>query len=118
VKLRHDLAAKLTGFRTHSDGTFLAMMDAKPFEKPVVVELGKVGHYQAVKSTKEAVELLLMAWPNNRGLRHEDAVEACLKVLDGYRSSVDARDAFVAAAKESDVLVPESLVPERLLRAA
>ena len=94
------------------------MMDAKPFEKPVVVELGKVGHYQAVKSTKEAVELLLMAWPNNRGLRHEDAVEACLKVLDGYRSSVDARDAFVAAAKESDVLVPESLVPERLLRAA
>ena len=93
------------------------MMDEKPFEKPVIVELGKVGRYREVNSTKEAVECLLMRWPNNRGPRHDNALDACFKVLDTNRSTVDARNAFVAAARESDVLVPERIVAE-LHRAA
>ncbi len=83
------------------------MMDTKPFEKPVVVELGHVGKYRKIRSTQEAADCLMTGWPLNRGPRHRDAVETCLKVLEGYRSTADARRALVEAAKESDVLVPE-----------
>ena len=34
-------------------------------------------------------------------------VETCLKVLDGHRSTEDARRALIEAAKECDVLAPE-----------
>ncbi|TIW97645.1 MAG: DUF982 domain-containing protein, partial [Mesorhizobium sp.] len=34
------------------------MMDSKPFEKPVVVELGHVGKYRQIRSTREAAECL------------------------------------------------------------
>jgi hypothetical protein len=43
-------------------------------------------------------------WPGRRGEAHALALEACLKVLDGHRSVVDARHAFVEAAVSADVL--------------
>lgn len=82
-------------------------MDTKPFEKPVMVELGHVGKYRKISSAQEAADCLMTGWPLNRGPRHRDAVETCLKVLEGYRSTADARRALVEAAKESDVLVPD-----------
>ncbi|TJX06035.1 MAG: DUF982 domain-containing protein [Mesorhizobium sp.] len=88
------------------------MMDSKPFEKPVVVELGHVGKYREIRSTQEAAECLMTAWPLNRGPRHRDALDTCLKVLEGYRSTADARRAFVEAAKESDVLVSDERLPQ------
>ena len=45
------------------------MMDNKPFEKPVVVELGHVGKYRHISSTREAAECLMTVWPLNRGER-------------------------------------------------
>lgn len=91
------------------------MMDSKPFEKPVTVELGHVGKYRSVHSTQEAMECLTTTWPLNRGPRHHDAVETCMKALEGYRSVEEARRAFVDAAMESDVLVSEDrLVGDRL----
>lgn len=84
------------------------MMDEKPFDKPVTLELGRVGHYRRIDTTREAAECLMTTWPLNRGARHRDAVETCLKVLDGHRSTEDARRALVEAAKESNVLAPES----------
>lgn len=89
-----------------------AMMDKKPFEKPVMVELGHVGKYREIRSTQEAAECLMTVWPLNRGPRHRDALDTCLKVLEGYRSTADARRALVEAAKESDVLVPEDRLPK------
>nr|WP_145715222.1 DUF982 domain-containing protein [Mesorhizobium tianshanense] len=88
------------------------MMDKKPFEKPVMVELGHVGKYREIRSTQEAAECLMTVWPLNRGPRHRDALDTCLKVLEGYRSTADARRALVEAAKESDVLVPEDRLPK------
>ncbi|TIM03996.1 MAG: DUF982 domain-containing protein [Mesorhizobium sp.] len=88
------------------------MMDSKPFEKPVVVELGHVGKYREIRSTQEAAECLMTVWPLNRGPRHRDALDTCLKVLEGYRSTADARRALVEAAKESDVLVPNERLPQ------
>jgi hypothetical protein len=52
----------------------------------------------------EAKTLLFDAdWPV-RGPRYDDAVDACLKVLDGHRSSENARRAFVDAAREAGLL--------------
>lgn len=87
-------------------------MDSKPFEKPVVVELGRVGKYREIRSAQEAAECLMTVWPLNRGPRHRDALDTCLKVLEGYRSTADARRALVEAAMESDVLVPDERLPE------
>lgn len=42
-------------------------MDNKPFETPVVVELGHVGKYRQIRSTQEAAECLMTVWPLNRG---------------------------------------------------
>jgi hypothetical protein len=84
------------------------MMDEKPFDKPVTLELGRVGRYRRIDNTREAAECLMTVWPLNRGARHRDAVETCLKVLEGHRSTADARRALIEAAKESDVLAPES----------
>ncbi|QKD04092.1 DUF982 domain-containing protein [Mesorhizobium sp. B2-3-3] len=83
------------------------MMDNKPFETPVVVELGHVGKYRHIRSTQEAAECLMTVWPLNRGPRHRDALDTCLKVLEGYRSTADARRALIEAARESEVLVPD-----------
>jgi hypothetical protein len=84
------------------------MMDEKPFEKPVTLELGHVGKYRHIYTTRQAADCLMTVWPLNRGARHRDAVETCLKVLEGYRSTADARRALIEAAKESDVLAPET----------
>lgn len=86
---------------------FGAMMDEKPFDKPVLLELGRIGSYRHIDSTREAVECLTTVWPLNRGPRHRDAVETCLKVQEGHRSTADARQALIEAARESDVLVTD-----------
>ncbi|MDQ2635105.1 MAG: DUF982 domain-containing protein [Pseudomonadota bacterium] len=84
------------------------MMDEKPFDEPVTLELGRIGQFRRIDTTREAAECLMTVWPLNRGARHRDAVETCLKVLDGHRSTEDARRALIEAAKESEVLAPES----------
>lgn len=83
------------------------MTDEKPFDKPVMLELGRIGHYRRIDNAREAVECLMTVWPLNRGTRHRDAVETCLKVLDGHRSTEDARRALIEAARESEVLAPQ-----------
>ncbi|MER8462561.1 DUF982 domain-containing protein [Mesorhizobium sp. M1396] len=79
---------------------------------PVVVELGHVGKYRHIRSAQEAAECLMTVWPLNRGPRHRDALDTCLKVLEGYRSTADARRALIEAAKESEVLVPDDKLPD------
>lgn len=83
------------------------MMDDKTFEKPVTLELGRIGRYRQINNAREAAECLMTVWPLNRGDRHRAAVETCLKVLAGHRSTEDARRALVEAALESEVLAPE-----------
>jgi hypothetical protein len=80
----------------------------KRFQRPVVVSLGQADEELAVRNTRQAADLLLTRWPARRGPRHRDAVDACLKVLDGHRSTVDAYDAFREAAEEAGILAGES----------
>ncbi|WP_353640875.1 DUF982 domain-containing protein [Mesorhizobium sp. WSM2239] len=81
----------------------------KPFQQPVRVSLDQGGEPIAVRDTRQAADLLLTQWPASRGPRHRDAVDACLKVLDGHRSTIDAYDAFRAAAEEAGVLAGQSV---------
>jgi hypothetical protein len=58
---------------------------------------------QRISTTVEARDLLASPdWP--RGPAHEAAYATCLKVLDGNRSTVDARDRFVEAARAASLL--------------
>ena len=77
-------------------------MDIKAFAEPVNILLAQ--RLIAVGSTRQAADLLIdVDWPE-RGPRHREATEACLKVLEGYRSTEDARNAFIEAAREAAVL--------------
>jgi hypothetical protein len=82
----------------------------KRFQQPVSVALAK-GETVVVDNTRQATDLLLSEWPARRGPRHRDAVEACLKVLDGHRSTVDARNALIEAAQEAGILADETSAP-------
>jgi hypothetical protein len=77
-------------------------MEDKPFDTPVGID--HEGRKRDVISVAQAQRLLMdTGWPV-RGPRHEDAVAACLKVIDGHRSATDARVAFTEAAREAGVL--------------
>lgn len=74
-------------------------MDDKTFEDPVALKGGI-----AVATTAQARDRLASVdWPV-RGSAHERALDACLKVLDGHRSTTDAHMAFVEAAREAGLL--------------
>ena len=74
-------------------------MDDKPFDDPVMLQSGI-----EVTTTVEARDCLASVdWPV-RGAAHEAALDACLKVLDGHRSTSDAHAAFLEAAREAGLL--------------
>jgi hypothetical protein len=78
-----------------------AAMDDKRFKE--AVEITGRGGVIAVHSARQALDLLVDPdWPM-RGPRHRDATDACLKVLEGYRSTEDARVAFIDAANEASI---------------
>ncbi len=81
----------------------------KRFQQPVKISLDPAGEPTVVRSTRQAAELLTTQWPTTgRGPRHRDAVDACLKVLDGHRSTVDARNALIEAAQEAGIPADEN----------
>lgn len=77
-------------------------MDDKAFSKPIVLQFGN--RTVTVGSAKDGADLLMTEWPSERGPRAEDALDTCLKVLDGHRSTIDAETAMTAAAREAGVL--------------
>jgi hypothetical protein len=69
------------------------------FDQPVAVAFG--GQNEDVRTLARAIEILSDArWPE-RGPRHRDALEICLKARDGHRSVGEARSALLLAAKEA-----------------
>jgi len=73
---------------------------AKPLPSPVVLSHGPDA--RELSSVREVLDALTLMWPEEaRGPRHRDAVETCLKVLDGHRSIADAMMALQAAAEEA-----------------
>lgn len=81
-------------------------MAEKRFENPVKVRLTPTGKVVSVESTRQATDLLASVdWPGERDERHGEAVDTCHKVLDGHRSTVDARKSFEKVAREAGILL-------------
>jgi hypothetical protein len=74
----------------------------KPFDNPLTLRFAD--RDIVVSSVAEATELLAdVNWPE-RGPRHRDAYETCLKVLDGHRTTENARRELIEAAREAGIL--------------
>jgi hypothetical protein len=78
------------------------MGEEKVFDRPVVIA-GPSGTVR-ISSVRAAVEFLSNVDCPVQGETREQALDAALKVLDGHRSTVDARDRLIEAAKEAGVL--------------
>jgi hypothetical protein len=73
------------------------------FDTPIALRLGE--DIVEIGTPAEARDMLVEFWPPDaRGPRHQDALDACLKVLDGDRSTADAETAFADAAVEAGLL--------------
>ncbi len=78
----------------------------KHFDAPVELQFG--GEKVVIASVEEAVEQLAhVEWPGERGPRHRDAYETCLKALDGHRTTANARAELIEAAREAGILVED-----------
>lgn len=76
-------------------------MPDKKFSASVLVNFPGV---TTVRTAKQAAQLLMdVRWPK-RNLRHQEATETCLKVLEGQRSTIDAETAFRDAANDAGIL--------------
>jgi hypothetical protein len=60
----------------------------------------------AIDNTREAAECLMELWPTLDGPAFHRAILICASALDGKTDHRGARAAFLAAAKEADILVP------------
>ncbi|MEI8696922.1 DUF982 domain-containing protein [Mesorhizobium sp. ISC15] len=80
-------------------------MDAKRWKSDVRVELGGRDNRINIPSTRAAAECLLRIWPTDWGPRHKKAREVCIAVLKGEQPPRFARQAFVEAAREAEILV-------------
>lgn len=74
---------------------------------PVSVELHGPGDHDLIFCTRDAAECLLDDWPVDDGECFHEALRIFMVVLDGRAEPDEARDAFVAAAREAGLVVIE-----------
>jgi hypothetical protein len=80
-------------------------MTEKRFDRPIVISLRR-GESLDITSAQQAADFLMTDWPGERDQWHRDALDACLKVMEGYRSTADAETAFREAADRAGILLP------------
>jgi hypothetical protein len=78
------------------------------FDVPLTVETDAPGHFLTMTRIGQAADFLLHKWPEKRGPKHREALQAIMDVLHQRKASDAARDAFIAAAKEDGVFVREN----------
>jgi hypothetical protein len=80
-------------------------LDAKRWSKFVRIQLCGVETRENIYSTRAAAECLLRNWPTDWGLQHRNARAACVAVLKEEQLAEFAREAFIEAAREADILI-------------
>ncbi len=75
-----------------------------------MVICNRTGKIYTVGTTKEALDMLLNAWPVAEGKAFMMALQICADVEIGIRQPPDARNSFVAAAKEAGVPIETTMV--------
>lgn len=96
----------MVGAGTEGGNPRFAAMSMHPF-KSVTVATEYVGHYRNITSVEEAGEFMLYGWPTEKGQLHLKARSACLDVMIKALDVKEARDAFIAAAKEAGIYIRE-----------
>ncbi|MDL2403566.1 DUF982 domain-containing protein [Rhizobium mayense] len=79
------------------------MMSNRRWNFPVVVICTRTGKSYTIGTTKEALDMLLNAWPVAEGKAFMMALQVCADVESGIRQPREARNSFLAAAKEAGV---------------
>jgi Protein of unknown function (DUF982) len=82
-------------------------MENNRFDTPVTVKSGEAGASQLLRSAREASDYLLNSWPGKRSPKHRAALQACHDAIAGDKPAMNARRAFIAAAREVNVLVSD-----------
>jgi len=80
-------------------------MEVQYWTSPVDLELHGQGKYRTITGTRHAAECLLTLWPSDHGAAYRMALAECLDALEGRATSQAARRAFIAAAREADIVV-------------
>jgi hypothetical protein len=95
----------------------MALLTDGIWSEGVYMELGKLGEFRVVGSTREAANILLNRWPVKGGDAHRYAILICYAVLDGELPPNEARHAFILAVEESGRFIDEK-VPRNLVLVA
>ncbi|WP_281027641.1 DUF982 domain-containing protein [Rhizobium sp. BK418] len=69
----------------------------------MLVVCRRSGQIIMVATTEEALYTLLNAWPASTGKAFLQALQTCADVDVGLRTPHEARESFIAAAKEADI---------------
>lgn len=75
------------------------------FDDPIAVRTPKGPDTQLLRGPLEASDFLLNSWTGKRSPKHRAALQACHDAVSGGKPAMSARRAFVAAAREADILV-------------
>lgn len=76
------------------------------FTKPVAIAVGIIGDIHNVMNAKQALDALNGHWPDSGAPKFSEARRLCQHVLNGSSQAAEqAREAFVAAAREARILV-------------
>ncbi len=82
-------------------------MEKHKFDTPITVRIDATGSLLTLRTARDASEFLLNQWPGKRSEKHRAALQACLDVQNAGKSTIGARRAFVAAAREAGVFADQ-----------
>lgn len=77
------------------------------WKKSVTLELEGPGQYTTIDSTQGASWAMIEDWPLEDHAALDHALLVCADVSKGKRPDEDAREAFIAAAKEAGIAIKE-----------
>lgn len=79
------------------------------FDVPVTVKFGSPVQQKILRTAQDVSDFLLNNWPGKRSPKHRAALQACHDALAGDKPAMTARRAFLAAAREVDVVVTDKV---------
>lgn len=74
------------------------------WSKSVEVAFNPAREIRVISNLHDAAQFLLHKWPSKTGKAYSKARIACLNALEGHVPAYYAREAFVAAANEANIL--------------
>ena len=82
-------------------------MQNQRFDVPVTVKFGSPEQQKILRTAQDASDFLMNNWPGKRSPKHRAALQACHSVIADGKPAMTARRAFLAAAREVDVVVSD-----------